>query len=238
MFVKSVRFTLSNEPNKSKHQQKQRENRMNAYNKVGQGVPSLEDLMDQQRQARGSRAPQPGKRPEDDEEEEAPARPVRRPSPTGGSYTYKKTRTQTGAAGGLLLGVMMWYIGGLCFAYAMQRSHLVPADPVFGLWPWAAYLLISYVELVYLPRSLGGLHSHPWYIMVLTAFVTLLDIGGSSAGVADFVSNMNLRFSSLAIHLDPKDPVAIIVSLVLGAWVSLGAEPVTTYFWRELVGRR
>lgn len=140
-----------------------------------------------------------------------------------------------GAFAGLCLGLVLWYLGGLCFAFTATTFKLTALKPVFlNYWPWLLYALISYVQAVYLPRSLRDLAVMPWYILLGVIALTAVDLTGSSGGALQFWAGKSFQWGTYAFAFNLTDAHTIILSLLCGVVISLGAEPVTRFFWNEL----
>lgn len=143
-----------------------------------------------------------------------------------------------GAFGGLGLGLVLWYLGGLCFNFTAGSFQLTRLNPTWlNYWPWLAYGLISYVQAVYLPRSLAELGYLPWYVLAGVVTLTTIDLAGSSGGALDFWAGKSYRWGNWSMVLQPADPLTLALSLGCGLVISLGAEPVTRFFWHELLDR-
>lgn len=130
----------------------------------------------------------------------------------------------------------MWYLGGLCFSFTATSFKLTALKPAFfNYWPWLLYGVISYVQAVYLPRTIRDLKVLPWYILVGVVALTAVDISGSSGGALEFWAGKSFRWGSYSFGFQLTDAHTIVLSLVCGGVISLGAEPVTRFFWSELV---
>ena len=165
------------------------------------------------------------------------SKPVRRPARNRSGFSFKSEIGQKIAAFvGLVAGVAMWWVGGLCFSYtcsALFGDVTKLASPL-NFYPWLVYFLISYAEIEYLPTSIEEIDVTPKFILVGVGIILFFDLGGAMNGALKFWSNKSWAFGNWTMRLSPNDWPTILLGLGSGIVLAIFAEPTVRYFWHEL----